>query len=386
MNSKLKKVFISGCYDMLHSGHVAFLNEAASYGDLYVGIGSDATIRELKGRDTIYPQEERKYMIDAIRSVKECRINRGSGILDFLPELDDIKPDIMVVNEDGATPEKEILCEERGIEYIVLKRIPYQNLPRRSTTSLRKVPRMPYRIDIAGTWIDQPYVSQYHPGPAILTSIEPTLEFNERSGMASSTRRAAYDLWPGGLPVGHPERLARMLFYHDNPPGTEEVSGSQDSLGIMLPGLNRVYYDGNGYWPAEIESVHDEEILTWLEKRLCMVTLWPRPEGYNVLKNTNINTENVKKLTTAAENCWQALLDRNLEKFGQYFKESFEAQITMFPQMVNDKIMDVIKKYKNEACGWKLSGAGGGGYLILVTDNHIPNTIEIKIRRRELNI
>ena len=43
-----KKVFVSGCYDMLHSGHVAFFEEAASYGDLYVGIGSDKTIYELK--------------------------------------------------------------------------------------------------------------------------------------------------------------------------------------------------------------------------------------------------------------------------------------------------------------------------------------------------
>lgn len=43
-----KKVFVSGCYDMLHSGHVAFFKEASRYGDLYVGIGSDRTIEELK--------------------------------------------------------------------------------------------------------------------------------------------------------------------------------------------------------------------------------------------------------------------------------------------------------------------------------------------------
>ena len=39
-----KKVFVSGCYDMLHSGHVAFFEEASKLGELYVGIGSDATI------------------------------------------------------------------------------------------------------------------------------------------------------------------------------------------------------------------------------------------------------------------------------------------------------------------------------------------------------
>ena len=44
----MKKVFVSGCYDLLHSGHVEFFRQAAQYGDLYVGIGSDATILDYK--------------------------------------------------------------------------------------------------------------------------------------------------------------------------------------------------------------------------------------------------------------------------------------------------------------------------------------------------
>ncbi len=163
-----KKVFVSGCFDLLHSGHIAFLREAAEYGALYVGIGSDQTIKALKGRATVYTQEERKYMLNALSCVTECRINQGSGILDFLPDLDEIKPDILVVNEDGATPDKAELCSERGMKYVVLSRIPYKDLPRRSTTSLRTLTTMPYRIDLAGTWIDQPYVSKYHSGAAIL--------------------------------------------------------------------------------------------------------------------------------------------------------------------------------------------------------------------------
>ena len=62
---KKKKVFVSGCYDMLHSGHVAFFEEAASHGDLYVGIGSDKTIYELKARKTINTEAERLYMVSA---------------------------------------------------------------------------------------------------------------------------------------------------------------------------------------------------------------------------------------------------------------------------------------------------------------------------------
>ena len=79
-----KKVFVSGCYDMLHSGHVAFFKEAAKYGDLYVGIGSDATIQELKSRKTVCSEQERLYMVKAIRYVTEAYINRGSGMMDFV--------------------------------------------------------------------------------------------------------------------------------------------------------------------------------------------------------------------------------------------------------------------------------------------------------------
>lgn len=382
MPESAKKVFVSGCFDMLHSGHVAFLKEAAGYGDLYVGIGSDETIRELKGRYTVNTQDERKYMISALSCVKECRVDRGSGILDFLPELDDIKPDIFIVNEDGATPEKEALCKERNIRYVILKRVPHPGLPRRSTTDLRALNVIPYRIDLAGTWIDQPYVSKHHPGAAILISIEPTVEFNERSGMASSTRKVALKQWPAGLPDGKAEETARALFYFDNPPGKQEISGSQDSLGIALPGLNRVYYDGNGYWPAAIDSVHDEDVLSWLEQRLCLVTLWPRPEGFNVLKGSRINRENVARLAAAADGCWQAILRKDEDAFGDHFLASFAAQVTMFPRMVDDKIRKVIGQYRNKALGWKLSGAGGGGYLILAVREPLENAIRIKIRRR----
>ena len=81
-----KKVFVSGCYDMLHSGHVAFFSEAASYGDLYVGLGSDKTIFALKGRKTINNNAERLYMVKAIRYVKDAWINSGNGIMDFEKE------------------------------------------------------------------------------------------------------------------------------------------------------------------------------------------------------------------------------------------------------------------------------------------------------------
>ena len=379
---KKMKVFVSGCFDMLHSGHVAFFKEASGYGDLYVGIGSDDTIDELKGRETINSEQERLYMVKSIRHVTDAWINSGSGILDFVDDLTKLKPNRYLVNEDGHSPTKEDLCKKLGIEYIVLKRIPESGLPERSTTKIRGdvTSQLPYRLDIAGTWIDQPYISKVSPGWAITISLEPNVEFNERSGMSTSTRNAAKKLWPNQLPLDKPEKLAKILFRFENEPGNEYVSGAQDSIGICIPGLSRHYYNGE-YWPNEIEKVKDEETLNWLEDHIYLVMLWPRPAGTDLLSETYISEDHVKQLSSASEKCWKAIQDKDIKTFSEAFLESFNAQVNMFPNMLNEEIEKVINSYKESALGWKLSGAGAGGYLVLVSEKPIKNAMKVKIRR-----
>ena len=376
-----KKVFVSGCFDLLHSGHIAFLEEAAKYGDLYVALGSDKTVYDLKGRVPVNNEEERLYMLQSLNCVRQAFISSGSGMIDFEAEFKAIQPDYFIVNEDGNLPVKRKLCEQHGVEYIVLRRVPHPGLAARSTTALRTVTTMPFRIDLAGGWLDQPFVSKYHPGPVITVSIEPTIEFNDRSGMASSTRRKAIDLWGPRLPTGDPHRLAKILFAYDNPPGTPFVSGSQDSIGILFSGLNISHYAGE-YWPRRIETVHDELVLQTIEKSLYLVPLGPRVAAFDVLSQTCINRDNAKALSDATLACWDALLRQDVQAFGEAFKAAFNAQIAMFPLMMNEMVAEMIAQYKAQALGWKLSGAGGGGYLILVSDKPVENGIRICIRRK----
>lgn len=380
-----KKVFVSGCYDMLHSGHVAFFKEASKYGDLYVGIGSDATIQDLKSRKTVCSEQERLYMVRAIRYVKEAYINRGSGMMDFIDTVDMVRPDIFVVNEDGSSDTKRKFCADRGIEYIVLQRTPEAGLEARSTTALRSIIKcqLPYRLDLAGTWIDQPYVSRYGGGWALTISLEPTIEFMERSGMSTSTRNAAKKIWPYQLPNDNSETLAKLLFCFENEPTKQShVSGAQDAIGICMPGLCRHYYDNN-YWPEKIESCHDEAILSWLEEHLCLIPMFPRREGVSVVVGKQISAEGVKHLSAAADACWVAIMARNLEAFASAFQSSFEAQIAMFPSMMQPGVQDYIDRYKGRALAWKMAGAGGGGYLALVCrpDDMPSEGIRIRIRR-----
>ena len=383
-----KKVFVSGCYDLLHSGHVEFFRQASQYGDLYVGIGSDKTIAALKGHKTMYSEQERLFMVRAIRYVKEAYINQGEGYLDFLPTLDLVNPDCLVVNEDGDREEKRALCRERGMEYIVLERIPSEGLAPRSSTDLKQMPSLlPTRLDLAGTWIDQPYVSCYAPGWALTISLEPTFEIRERCGLSTSTRNTIKRVWPYQLPNMDPEMLARLVFCLENDPERSDgiVSGAQDAIGICVPGLARHYYNG-AFWPEKIEYTQDAALLGWLEDHLCMIPMFPRRPGCSVVEGKDITTEKVQALAAAADDCWNAIQRQDLDAFAAAYRASFAAQVAMFPAMIQPGVQDYIDRYSamDGVLAWKMPGAGGGGYLALVCRDcdHFPDgAISLTIRR-----
>ena len=376
----MPKVFVSGCYDMLHSGHVAFFQEAASHGDLYVGIGSDKTIYQLKNRKTINTEQERLYMVKALRCVKDAWINSGSGIMDFEKEVAALKPDIFFVNTDGFSPAKQEFCDRLGIRLMVSQRLPQAGLPPRSTTALRQECTIPYRLELGGGWLDQPFVNSLHPGPVITLAIQPTQEFNHRSGMATSSRKQAIELWHTSIPQGDREKLAYTLFCVENPPGTKNVSGSQDQLGICLPGLNRLHYD-NGFWPNAIDSVTADDALDFLEAHLQLIALPMRKEGYSPLLNTHISPDGAQRLAEATQQACEALLQKDLHAWGKATTQSLHAQLEMFPNMMTDEAAQAIKEYSQQALGYKITGAGGGGYLVLIAEKNIPNATRIKAQR-----
>lgn len=412
-----KKVFVSGCYDLLHSGHVEFFRQAAEYGDLYVGIGSDSTIEAYKGHKTLYPEQERLFMVKAIRYVKDAFINKGSGVMDFLPTLDIVKPDILLVNAEGGNDDKRRLCEERGMEYVVLERKPAAGLEARSSSGLKKqlsgevgtyasdsrVCNIPTRVDLAGTWIDQPYVSRFCPGWAITMSVEPTFQIRDYCGLSTSTRKAIMRIWPVQLPKMDPETLARLVFCFENDPERQNgfVSGAQDSIGICVPGLCRHYYNDH-YWPEKLEICNESSVLWWLEQHLCLIPLEPRRKGCSVVEGKDITEPKVRALASAADRCWNAIMDKNLEAFAEAYRSSFEAQIAMFPGMVTPScigdrtsaagsysLQGDIDRWKNVpgVLAWKFTGAGGGGYLAIVVEDapsfcsEHPEAIPVKIRR-----
>jgi hypothetical protein len=198
-----------------------------------------------------------------------------------------------------------------------------------------------------------------------------------------------------------PEMLARLVFCFENNPEREGgfITGAQDAIGICVPGLCRHYYH-NSFWPEKVESTTDEMTLRFLEEHLVMVPMEPRKLGCSVVEGKDITEDKVRALADAADACWKAILNRNLEGFAAAYKASFEAQVAMFPGMItpiyidhpeqdNSYIADTITRYSamDDVLAWKMPGAGGGGYLALVVkdakafvESH-SEAFEIHIRR-----
>jgi len=385
--SSRPKVLVSGCYDLLHAGHVRFFETAAEYGDLHVCVGSDENIRRLKGRPTRFNQDERLYMVQSIRHVTHARVSSGWGMLDFEPDMAEIRPDFFVVNTDGGSEEKRRLCQRYGVQYVELDRTPRPGLPVRSSTAVKaelaaadaepQPAEIPYRICMAGGWMDQPWVSKYHPGSVVTVNIHPTRAFNLRSGMATSSRILWERLRKYNLFPDDPVELARLLFGYENPPGTKYVSGSQDHLGLTLPGVNRLYYHGE-YWPEKIESTVEDGICDWIEESIVLVELFERPAGYDPLVQQNITREGVMRLGRAGDLCWESILAKDIRKLGQALTETHRAWGEILPLTTSPEIEAEMDKYP---CYGRITSGSGGGYLVLATDADIPGGFRVVVRR-----
>jgi cytidyltransferase-like protein len=115
-----KKVIVSGSFDNLRSRDVRFLEEASKFGELLVLLWSDETTRNLEGKFPDFPQVERLYLLQAIRYVKQVSLVTGVFDRDTLPQVDEIQPDIWIVDDKVDSVEKRSYSDSLGIAYQVL--------------------------------------------------------------------------------------------------------------------------------------------------------------------------------------------------------------------------------------------------------------------------
>jgi len=251
------------------------------------------------------------------------------------------------------------------------------------------VGKIPYRLALAGGWIDQPYVSKHNPsapGSMVTVQVEPQFRFMDRCGICGSTRRIANDIWNGNMPQDRDKMdLVRELYKIENE-GLAEPSGSQDMIGLVYPGVNRLDYDfevHGGYFPKHIESNNDPDIAAWLSSVLYLVPVAPRPDGYNPLGRKNFDPKWIARLGKTGQNCYDAIIHKDIKRLGASLNDCMVCWETILPDTVEHPtlkvdIKELLAFYQGQYPGAMYSGCGGG-YLYVVSEEPVPGCFQVKV-------
>jgi hypothetical protein len=248
---------------------------------------------------------------------------------------------------------------------------------------------IPHRLQLAGGWIDQPFLSKLNPKPPgsmVVVAVEPTFRVMDRSGCASGTRAIATKLWKGKLPRRPLNQLVRELYAAENR-GKAEPSGSQDMIGLVYPGISRLDYNyasEGGVFPARIESLNDRRRARWLESVLQLLPIEPRPEGYNPLREQYLEPKWVARLGQSGRDCFDAIRRQDLCALGASFNETVLCWEKLLPHVIRHPLIKVdlkaiLKAYQRRFPGAMYSGCGGG-YLFVASKEPVPGAFKVNIR------
>jgi hypothetical protein len=253
---------------------------------------------------------------------------------------------------------------------------------------------IPIRLQLAGGWIDQPFVSQLNPcppGAMVVVQIEPNFRPMDRSGLASGTRAVASRLW-NGKPSNRPlDELVRELYEAENN-GQAEPSGSQDMIGLIYPGVNRLDYDyaaNGGVFPTHIESLTSDRRARWLEKVLYLLPIGPRPPGYSPLGVKQLDPEWVARLGRTGMDCFDAIKNMNADALGASLNETMCCWEKLLPHvtvhpLIKIDLKAILRIYQRHFPGAMFSGCGGG-YLIVVSEDPVPGAFKVNVRTKDTN-
>ena len=247
----------------------------------------------------------------------------------------------------------------------------------------------PYRLQLAGGWIDQPFVSALDPAPPgsmVVVSLNPTFRLMDRAGMATGSRKIAQQLWKDRLPGADPAGLVEELYAEENR-GKAEPSGTQDMIGLIYPGVCRLDYHAGyrgGIFPQQIKSNNDPGIARWLERVIHLLPVMPRPEGYNPLGIKNLDPAFIRRLGQSGHDCFDAIVGRNVAALGASLNETMTCWEALLPHTVRHPaisvdLMALLRCYQARYPGAMYSGCGGG-YLTVVSERAVPGSFRVSIR------
>jgi hypothetical protein len=249
--------------------------------------------------------------------------------------------------------------------------------------------QLPYRVALAGGWIDQPFFSKLNPekvGSMVVVAIHPTVRFMDRCGIATGTRKVMQKLWGDRLPEGDPAKIVRQVYAEENR-DKPEPSGSQDMIGLIYPGINRLDFDASvegGYFPKHIETSLDPTAAAWFERVFNVIPVAPRPPGYSPLGVKNLDAKIIAQLGQTGRDCFDGIAKQDLNLLASSMNRCMECWASLLPHVVRHPTLEVdleklLACYQKRYPGAMYSGCGGG-YLYVVSEEQVPGAFKISVR------
>ncbi|CAI8362368.1 MAG: Glycerol-3-phosphate cytidylyltransferase [Opitutia bacterium UBA7350] len=332
----MKKIFVSGCYDIIHAGHIQFFSEARALGDhLTVCFASDDVLWQHKERRSSLPQEHKLELLRNLSVVDDALVGENDTLgLDFQDHFRRIRPDILAVTEDDQHEGiKKALCQEIGTQYIKLPKTP----PKFKTVSTSGIVKWiqapdhaPVRVDFGGGWLDVPRFARQ--GAFIVNcAVSPTVslqdwQYEKRSGLGGS---GAWALLNGKSGV-----LSEL----------DLGVGWQDPAIITETGLC-VWKSGPR---PELALKRDGELLQG--KMALLYT----GSDHNTPSTVDIQRD-YDRIETAGKLAARAVDDNDLQQLAKAIQISYQTQLNEGMQALPEEASALAAKY---------CGGGYGGYAL----------------------
>ena len=139
--AQIKVVLAGGVYDVLHLGHLAALTEAKSLGDVLVAVvATDVTVEMLKGRKPIFPEEDRRALVEGLKPVDKAILGYEDVGMGYEQVLMDVMPDIVTFGYDQENLERSVreIIQRRGLKIDMVKLSKYDQEKYLSSSSVRQ--------------------------------------------------------------------------------------------------------------------------------------------------------------------------------------------------------------------------------------------------------
>ena len=347
-------VFVSGCYDLLHAGHLSFFSEALSYvndpsATLTVSFASSETLWRHKRRKPSIPDGHKHAILSSLKMVTSVVVGTDVSTpgLDFESWFMSNKPThLIVTSDDRYAAAKRALCAKVGAEYVVLPKTPPgvaapAEAPPVSTSSLlssiRAPTTVPLRVDFGGGWLDVPRYSR--PGAYVVNcAVSPLVSLGDwrgyrlKSGLGGSGAHAILE-------------------------GRDGVKAEVDVLGVGWQDPAVVEETGVCVWESgERPVLRFKSGGGWLRG---LMGIWWTGEQHDTPGNSD-NKRDYDAIEKAGERCMEAVRVEDVEGLAEGVMMSYRAQLAEGMKPLPEV---------DGALGYKYCGGGWGGYGLYIFES-----------------